>query len=145
MPVRHIAVRMVPLVLALGLAACGGAGSGDGPAQAGDAPPPAAAGAPMSLEQQVAAAKADLAGRLGVPADDIEVVEAREVTWPDASLGCPEPGMMYAQVLTPGVLVRLVHAGREHGYHARQGRSPVECPGAVATDPVETGLGRPDL
>jgi len=34
-------------------------------------------------------------------------VEVDAVTWPDTSLGCPKPGMMYPQVLVEGVLVQL--------------------------------------
>ena len=52
-----------------------------------------------------------LAGELGVAAADLEVVSATAITWPDASLGCPQPGMMYAQVLTPGYLVVIRDAG----------------------------------
>ena len=36
-----------------------------------------------------------LAGELGVAAAGLEVVSATTVTWPDASLGCPQPGMLY--------------------------------------------------
>jgi hypothetical protein len=37
--------------------------------------------------------------------------------WPDASLGCPLPGMTYAQVLTPGHRVILATGGRTYEYH----------------------------
>src|SRR5687768_1987839 len=33
----------------------------------------------------------DLSRRLRVPEDEIEVLEVEEVTWPDGSLGCPQP------------------------------------------------------
>ncbi|MEK8024035.1 MAG: hypothetical protein AAB229_09535 [Candidatus Hydrogenedentota bacterium] len=42
-----------------------------------------------------------------VRAEDVEVLSAEAVDWPDSSLGLPEPGMMYAQVITPGHRVRL--------------------------------------
>lgn len=75
-------------------------------------------------EQVLAApAIADLSARLGIPADQITVVEAKAVTWPDASLGCPAPDMMYAQVLTDGVQVILEANGQTYDYH---GRTPTD-------------------
>lgn len=62
---------------------------------------------------------ADLAQRLGVAADDIEVVSVEEVVWPDASLGCPAPGMVYAQVLTDGMKVVLKAGDETYEYHGR--------------------------
>ena len=72
-------------------------------------------------------AVADLAQRLGVDPATVAVVSARDVKWPDASLGCPEPGMVYAQVLTEGVLVVLEAGGRRYQYHAGPGRAPFLC------------------
>lgn len=53
----------------------------------------------------------------GTPADQITVaqVEARE--WPDASLGCPGEGGFYAQVITPGYLIRVTADGETLEYH----------------------------
>ena len=46
------------------------------------------------------------------------------MTWPDASLGCPQPGMTFAQVLTPGYLVVIRDAGgAEHQVHTNEGGS----------------------
>ena len=70
---------------------------------------------------------ADCAVRLGVPVDDVTVIRAVEVTWRDAALGCPQPGRMYAQVLTPGVLVELEAGGARYEYHARRGGEPFWC------------------
>jgi hypothetical protein len=129
----------------LGLGACG---AGEQPAPVdvpADTPPerpPAMADEKMTLARQVLAAKADLARRSGVSADDIEVVEARQVTWPDASLGCPEPGMMYAQVLTPGVLVVLSFHRAETRYHAGLSEVPAPCPAGRAREPAAVPPGR---
>ena len=70
-----------------------------------------------------------LAGELGVAAAGLEVVSATAMTWPDASLGCPQPGMMYAQVLTPGYLVVIRDAGgAEHRVHTNEdGSSAIVC------------------
>ena len=62
-------------------------------------------------------AKADLAGRLGVGAGTIVVLGAELVEWPDTSLGCPQPGMVYMQVPTDGSLIVLSHGGAEYRYH----------------------------
>jgi hypothetical protein len=69
----------------------------------------------------------DLARRTGVDPADIAVVSAEEVTWRDGSLGCPEPGMMYPQVLTNGSRVVLEADGRRYEYHAGGRRSAFLC------------------
>ena len=65
----------------------------------------------------VARAVADLAQRLGMDADQIEVVSVRAVEWRDGSLGCPSGGMMYPQVITPGYLIVLSANGVQYEYH----------------------------
>lgn len=70
-----------------------------------------------SLARVVEQARADLAGRLGVPEADISVVSAELVTWPDAGLGCRQKGRSYAQVLTDGSRTVLRHDGRLFAYH----------------------------
>jgi hypothetical protein len=62
-------------------------------------------------------AVADLAGRLGIGSDEVTVVDALALTWPDSSLGCPQPGMMYSQVLTKGTFVVLEAGGQRYEYH----------------------------
>lgn len=70
----------------------------------------------------------DLAGRLGVEPSEIEVVMAERVTWPDGSLGCPEPGMSYTQALVEGSKVVLGHGERVYLYHAGTDDQPFLCP-----------------
>jgi hypothetical protein len=64
----------------------------------------------------IEATRTDLAQRLNIAADQIQVrsVEARQ--WPDGSLGCPQPGMMYAQVISPGFQIILSAEGQEYDY-----------------------------
>jgi hypothetical protein len=62
-------------------------------------------------------AVADLAQHLDVAPEAVTVVAARKVTWPDGSLGCPEPGMMYTQALVDGTLVILEANGQQYEYH----------------------------
>jgi hypothetical protein len=76
----------------------------------------------------VAPARVDLAERLGVDPEELEVVSAEEVTWPDGSLGCPEPGMSYTQALVDGSKVVLGYDGRVYLYHAGADGPPFLCP-----------------
>jgi hypothetical protein len=73
------------------------------------------------LRELAETAKKDLAQRLSIPYTRIELMDAQEVIWPDSSLGCPQPGMFYAEVLTPGYLILLRADGHDYEYHA--GRS----------------------
>lgn len=79
----------------------------------------------------------DLAGRLAVDPDAIEVVSAEEVTWPDGSIGCPQPGMVYTQALVNGTLIRLAVDGIQYEYHAGRGGDPFYCPADRATPPTD--------
>lgn len=67
-----------------------------------------------SMEAKV---RSDLAQRLGVKEDEITVVSVTPMEWPDSSLGCPQPGMSYLQVITPGLKVVLEALGQEYAYH----------------------------
>ncbi|MHB9132818.1 MAG: hypothetical protein ACYDBB_17250 [Armatimonadota bacterium] len=66
----------------------------------------------------VATCREDLAQRLKVPVKDIEVIEAQAKVWPDAALGMPEQGKMYAQVLTPGWRIVLEARNTRYLYTA---------------------------
>lgn len=75
---------------------------------------------------------ADAADRTGMDVDDIEIVSIDSQTFNDASLGCPEAGKMYAQVLTDGFVALLDADGQELDYRiAKSGGSPVFCDGAA--------------
>lgn len=80
-----------------------------------------------SLEQIVTQARNDLAQRLAMDPKQIELVEAASVTWPDGSLGCPQPGMAYTQVLVDGLLIRLRAGERIYEYHSGGARAPFLC------------------
>ncbi|MCD6291080.1 MAG: hypothetical protein J7M34_11300 [Anaerolineae bacterium] len=70
----------------------------------------------------VAQAVADLAERLHVAEDEITVRSVEAVEWSDTSLGCPQPGMMYAQVITPGYRIVLEAGGQRYEYHTDRSR-----------------------
>lgn len=75
----------------------------------------------------VAAATADLMKRLSVTQDAIEVVSAQSVVWPDRSLGCPQPGMLYPQVLAEGYRIELRAQKQSYAYHGGEGHGPFLC------------------
>jgi len=93
------------------------------------------------LEPFVQLATADLATRLDAAPDSIEVLTAVLVTWPDASLGCPEPDRVYATVLTDGSVIELGIDGLVYRYHSGADRPPFPCD--LPLDPVpEPMVGR---
>ncbi len=79
-------------------------------------------GSSTGMAALVQQARADLAARLAIPPDAITVKSEQEVEWPDSSLGCPKPGMMYAQMITPGVLIVLEANGKTYEYHGSRVR-----------------------
>jgi hypothetical protein len=79
------------------------------------------------LRELVLQARDDLAKRKTASPDAIELLEIQEVVWPDASLGCPEPGKGYAQVTKEGLLIRLRLQKRVYRYHSGQSGAPFLC------------------
>jgi hypothetical protein len=70
-----------------------------------------------SAVEAAAFAVKDLASKLGIGAGNIIVDTSEDAMWPDTSLGMPEPGKMYAQMLTDGFRVVLEAAGKKYEYH----------------------------
>ncbi len=48
---------------------------------------------------------------------DFKLESSEEVSWSDASLGCPKEGMGYAQVITPGFKLAFDLAGTSNAVH----------------------------
>ena len=67
-----------------------------------------------SIEER---AREALANWLGISSEEIEVLEVEEVEWPDTSLGCPGPGMVYVQVIVPGWRVVMTVESTTYEYH----------------------------
>jgi hypothetical protein len=123
----RVTTRLPVVALVAVLAACGGGSTATSASETTVLQPPSessstsspfsSASVPSSGEggapaNYIEAVVTDAAERAGVPGDEVEVVEARSVEWPDGSLGCPEPGMMYTQVITPGYQI-IVAVGDE--------------------------------
>jgi hypothetical protein len=63
---------------------------------------------------------ADASLRVGLPAEELEIVSAEAVTFNDGSLGCAQPGMLYTQALVDGYRVVVRAPGRDLDYRAAQ-------------------------
>lgn len=140
---RHGAHRLAAAALLVGLAAgaCSGgsAASASAPASPEPASPPVVApsvapvsGAPSGDEPLegvpqavIDAAIADAAGRAGVEPSAVEIVSTSSRDWPNGALGCPEPGMMYTDVITPGYRVVVEAGGTRYDYRASTRSSDV--------------------
>ena len=70
----------------------------------------------QSTEDAITMAKADLSKRLSIGPELIEVIASEECTWGDTSLGFPDPGTSYAQILISGYRVVLRAAGGTFEY-----------------------------
>ena len=129
------------------VAGCGEQGPGAS-APASDGPPsPSSATAASSptegstvdpqLQPVVDAAIADLRSRPDTGSGPVRVVLAREETFPDGALGCPQPGMSYSQALVDGYRVVLARGDREWLYTAGPDRVPRLCESPPAGDASE--------
>jgi hypothetical protein len=136
---RLLGRALVPALLALAVIGCGG--TGGAPATAAPAKPtgtvavvatpastPGTGGTAVAQNPAVMAAIADLAKQKGVDPARISVVSVEATEWPDSSLGCPQPGRAYMQVITPGWTIRLTLDGQTYEYHANSnGTAVVLC------------------
>jgi hypothetical protein len=102
----------------------------------------AAIAQPAGLDATVQSARAHAAKHTGQPAPSLELVSAQAVTWPDGSLGCPQPGMGYTTALVPGYRIRLRAKGSAVlDYHASQTGTLVLCPASRSVEPLPDGRG----
>ncbi len=76
-----------------------------------------------------------LAQTLNVSPEDVTILDIQRVEWRDASLGCPKPGMMYAQVITPGYLIKAKVNGEAQMIHMNEAGRGVVCPPDRAKPP----------
>ena len=132
-------------IAALGLAvlACSSAGGTTSPAAPSPSirpapsfsarPTIAPSAAPITGEvpaDVLTAVRAELSSSSGLDAANAEVVRAEAVDWPDGSMGCPVPGMMYTQQIVPGYQVVLTLDGKTYDYRvAAETGTIVRCEG----------------
>lgn len=79
------------------------------------------------LQDLIDRTREDLAVRLAVPADQISLLEVSAVEWSDSSLDCPQPGMSYLQVITPGYRILLQAKDQTYEYHTNRDSYFVFC------------------
>ncbi|ROZ75348.1 hypothetical protein [Ramlibacter sp. WS9] len=92
---------------------------------------------PVGLDAAVQSARAHAAKHTGQAAQSFELVKAQAVTWPDGSLGCPQPGMNYTMALVPGYRIQLRAKGSAvMDYHASDTGALVLCPASRSVEPV---------
>jgi hypothetical protein len=132
LPTRRWPGALLPVLIGALLVACGATtpGATDAPPDVSASDRPARTDAPADRVDASSPAAVigevpeailgpildDAAAATGLDPADIEVVRAESVTWPDGSLGCPEPGMMYTQALVDGYQVVLDADGEELDY-----------------------------
>ena len=106
--------------------------------QAAGGPPPAVEEKAVTSApaEMIEAALDDAANRSTTARADIKVASAEAVTWPDGSLGCPQPGMLYTQALVAGYRIVLQAGEQTLNYHAMSRGKPVFCPAGRVTAPV---------
>lgn len=72
-----------------------------------------------------------LAETLAISKAQITVQSARLAQWGDSSLGCPEKGMEYLQVVMDGSAIELVVDGKSYWFHSGGSRTPFPCTSAL--------------
>jgi hypothetical protein len=70
----------------------------------------------------------DLATRLGIDVEGIHVISTKAIVWPNAALGCPSPGKVYAQGKVSGYQIRLGTGDTEYVYNTDQSGQFILCP-----------------
>lgn len=80
----------------------------------------------LPKEQYADMAVKDLAQKKEVPIENISVVTTVPKKWGDTSLGCPEKGRMYSQIILSGFEIILSLEGNTYTYHAGGG-NVVQC------------------
>jgi hypothetical protein len=68
---------------------------------------------------------AEAARYKGVAVSSVSVLKVEAKEWPDSSLGCPQPGQYYAQIITPGWLAEIKAAGMTLEYHTDQSANKI--------------------
>lgn len=71
--------------------------------------------------------KQDLAERLNVDISAVNLLEQEMIEWSDSSLGCPQAGIAYQTVITPGYRFLLEVEGRIYEYHTDLREQVVYC------------------
>ena len=127
--------KLISGVLALWLS--GGLMSGCADTGPTDAPGGIAAERPAKVGSgPEAVAVSTVAAQTGLAPDQFNVISSEAVNFSDASLGCPQPGMAYPQVITPGYRVLVEGDGRSYDVRVSGKR------GRICDNPRSNGVPR---
>ena len=74
-------------------------------------------GSPLPANSIEAKAAQALAQKLGLGVDQLQLTAKETREWRDSSLGCAAPGMMYAQVITPGFKLTFSDGTKTYEVH----------------------------
>jgi hypothetical protein len=80
------------------------------------------------IEKFIDLSKKDLANRQQIAVEKITLAKTEEILWPNAALGCPAPGKVYAQGKVSGLKIWLEAEGIEYIYHADFAGQIILCP-----------------
>ena len=129
---------LLPLLL-LALVACGSSPSASGnttgaspSGTTGNTPTTVASPSSAAVVPQPGTVEALVAQQLGtqlqIKSDQLHLVSKADKDWPDASLGCPKMGVMYIQVITPGLLLHYTDGTKQYEVHTdKNGSRVVVC------------------
>jgi hypothetical protein len=98
----------------------------------------AAAAVPREVRRAVVA---DAARRFQVAESAVVLSRAEQVTWNDGSLGCPQPGQMYTQMLVTGYRIVATTSAGQMEYHTDSHGFVVTCGGGAVMDSVQPPAG----
>jgi hypothetical protein len=128
--------QLISGVLVVWLA--GGVMSGCADTGPADAPGGVAAERPAKVASgPEAIALSTVAAETGLAPDQFNVISSEAVNFSDASLGCPQPGMAYPQVITPGYRVLVESGGQSFDVRVSGNR------GRICDTPRSEGTPRP--
>lgn len=85
-----------------------------------------------AADKAASLAREALGRQLKAVVDSTALVDVTSTSWPDSSLGCPQPGMMYTPALVSGHLVHLRMNNVVYAVHVGGGQAVVCQPNASA-------------
>lgn len=135
LPVGTLAPVVSTAALMLALAGCAPRPEPHAEAESRDVATPVAAVASPTTAGEVPAELLesildDLMSKEGLQREGVEVERSEYVIWPDGSLGCPEPGVMYTQAQVPGYWVVVRAGDKRYDYRASDRGQFRRCKGS---------------
>ncbi|MBP6786383.1 MAG: hypothetical protein KA170_02255 [Candidatus Promineofilum sp.] len=68
-----------------------------------------------------------LSTQTDVPSDEIQLIDAQPMLWPNGGLGCPAEGVAYVEIQFEGMLITLEAGGEMFTYHTDGSHNFVLC------------------